>query len=507
MAAAESNENLESSRVYLVEDDPILAKGQQLRLNRGGFETEVFHSGETALEALQKGDLPHAVVLDLLMPGIGGMETLKRIRQYDPDLPVVVVSGQDKVSTAVETLRQGAYDYMIKPVNEETLIATVRHATAQRRVSMELARLRQEVRRAFTFDRLIGRSSAMRRVFKLIERTLTNDITVLVLGESGTGKELVARAIHYNGLRAGKPLVVVNCAAIPRELVESELFGHEKGAFTGALERKIGKFEMASGGTLFLDEIGELELSVQAKLLRAIQEREIERVGGGKPIPVNVRLICATQRDLEKEVAADNFREDLFYRINAFPITMPPLREREGDIELLIGHLLDKHAKPLAREDIRGFSPSAVAAMRAFDWPGNVRQLENVITRAMVLSETDVISLYDLPANIQECLPEGMDEDAEEPPELELETDSLAMEAAPSHILDPDEPQPEGGLPRFRRAEDVPSLEEVKAWAIREAFEACKHNVSLTAKKLELGRATLYRMLEKYGISSTTQDD
>jgi two-component system, NtrC family, response regulator AtoC len=500
------------ARVFLVEDDPFLAKNQKLRLNRAGFSCEIFGSGEDCLQALDSGMLPHVMVLDLIMPGIGGLETLKRIRRFDPNLPVIVVSGQDKVSTAIETIREGAYDYLIKPVSEEPLTATVRHAVNQRKVSLELARLRREVRRAYTFDRLIGASEPMRKVFKLIERTLTNDIAVLILGESGTGKELVARAIHYNGTRADKPMVIVNCAAIPRELVESELFGHEKGSFTGAVDRKIGKFEQANGGTLFLDEIGELELAVQAKLLRALQEREIERVGGNKTIQVDVRLVCATQRNLDKEVREGRFREDLYYRINPYPITMPPLRTRGNDINLLCGHFLDKHVKSLGRDDLRGYSPATLEAMQKFEWPGNVRQLENVVTRAMVLAERDVITLNDVSDEIRAKAPAGA---------VEVEIEAVQTDDYEENVLDVApiaRPHAESSAaavhqhdsivwPTFDNSDDVPTLEEVKGWITKQAYEACNYNISLTAKKLGLGRATLYRQLEKFGIHTSNEEE
>ena len=482
-----------AGKILVVDDDPMMAKGTGLRLTRAGFDYSHCESGEDALSYLKEGHAPDAVLLDLVMPGMGGLETLKQMRLHDPDLPVIVVSGQESVRTAVETLREGAYDYLTKPVSDEYLAATVRHAVERRRITSELSRLRLTVRQSNTFDRLIGRSEPMRKIFKLTERTLNNDITVLILGESGTGKELIARSIHYNGQRSSKPFVVVNCAAIPRELVESELFGHEKGSFTGALDRKIGKFELADSGTLFLDEIGELELGVQSKLLRALQEREIERVGGSKPIPVDVRLVCATQRDLDIEVKENRFREDLYYRINAYPIMMPPLRDREGDAELLVGHMLDKHSKHLGRTDIRGITPQAMQALAQYDWPGNVRQLENVITRAMVLCEKDVITIGDLPDAIRgDAIPEKVD--------IVAETNTTDEGfAVPSFVMESSE-NSAGGWPRFRSPEDVPSLEEVKSWAIQEAYAACDGNISLTAKKLGLGRATLYRMLEKYGL-------
>jgi len=504
MSGRSIEEDTLNALIYVVDDDPHLSKDLEMKLQRGGFTTQAFNSGEELLESLETS-IPHVVVLDLIMPGIGGMETLVKIKEIDPNLPVVVMSAQEKVSTAIETIRQGAYEYIIKPLEEEQIVSTVRHAVMQRNISMELSKLRQQVKNSATFDRMIGRSRPMQQIFKLISRTLNNDITVLILGESGTGKELAAKAIHYNGIRSDKPFVVVNCAAIPRELVESELFGHEKGSFTGALDRKIGKFELANNGTLFLDEIGELELSVQSKLLRALQEREIERVGGAKPIKINVRLVCATQRELDIEVKENRFREDLYYRINAFPVTMPPLRDRPGDIPLLCGHFLDKHSHHLARDDIKGFSATTLEILRNYEWPGNVRQLENIITRAIVLSDGDSVRPDNLPIDILEASGE-ITVSIEPEEDINYDYDEYSMDASP-HVVVDSEYESGSGWPKFESEKDVPTLEEIKAWAIEKAFKACNENVSLTAKKLGLGRATLYRMLEKYGMQEKKEKD
>jgi len=479
--------------ILIVDDDKDLAVEYASILARAGLETEVVFSGEEALESLEANRDRSAVLLDLMMPGISGSETLKKIQEIDPLLPVIVVSGQEKVSVAAEALRLGAYDYLAKPIDAENLASVAKHAAAHRRVSGELSRLRREVRNAHRFDRLIGRSEPMLNIFQLVQKTLANTITVLISGESGTGKELIAHAIHYNGVRCEQPFVVVDCAAVPRELVESELFGHEKDAFTGATERKIGKFELARGGTLFLDEIGELETGVQAKLLRAIQEGEIDRVGGTRPVPVDVRLICATQRDLEAEIKANRFREDLYYQINAFPIVIPPLRERREDIDLLATHFLDSQRHHLGRENVKGISHAALEALRRYPWPGNVRQLENSIGRAIVMTEGDVIHSADLAEAIRALAP---DEEQDQP----VANESRMIPEVESLLPPADHHPKEDGLPPFRTASDVPPFDEIKAWAVRQALNACDGNISLAAKKLGLGRATLYRLLKKYGI-------
>jgi len=487
------NASLEET-VLIVDDDQQLAGTLSLHLTKHGFRYQAVHSGEEALRLLDRISQYSAILLDLMMPGVGGNEVLKKFHEIDPDLPIIILSGQEKVSVAVDTLRQGAYEYLVKPVEPKTLALAVRHAAAHRRVSQELGRIRMEVRNSHLFDRLVGRSQPMHEVFRLAAKTFPNDISVLIQGESGSGKELIARAIHFKGLRADKPFVVVNCAAIPNELVESELFGHEKGSFTGATQQKIGKFELASGGTLFLDEIGELNLSVQAKLLRALQGREIDRVGGMRSIPVDVRFLCATKRNLEEEVSRGRFREDLFYRINAFPIHIPPLRERPEDIDLLAIHFLDKQRHHLGRNEVTGISRAALEALNRYDWPGNVRQLENVIGRAVVLTEGKTIELQHLPDQLRQLAPDvsGHEEG--------VHIDSVAAsleEFVPTsgHISAED-----GGLAPFKTADDVLPFDEIRAWALRQAYNACGGNISLASKKLGLGRATLYRLLKKFNI-------
>ncbi len=481
--------------VVVVEDDPLQAKRMMFLVEKLGYDVIWHESGENALDELSKGLMPVTVLLDLIMPGIGGLETLKHIREMDPDLPVVITSAQESVTIAVECMRAGAYDYLVKPFQEEELQLALRNAVDKRKMTLELAELREKVRKASSFDRLIGRSEEMRKVFHLLERTLYNDINVLILGESGTGKELVAKAIHHYGTRGAKPFVVVNCAAIPRELVESELFGHEKGAFTGAIQRKLGKFELANTGTIFLDEIGDLEFSTQAKLLRVLQEREFERVGGTNQIPVDVRFVCATKRDLQGMVDDGKFREDLFYRINAFTMSLPPLKERAGDIELLARHLLDKHSQNLGRKDLEGFGIRSLELLEANPWPGNVRQLENAICRAIVLADSKFIEPYDFPADVQTHSPFTI----EAPPVVSLGYAAKDDEEVEAHQEDLQVEAIED-FPAFTSPDEMPSLEDLKEWAVRNAYRVCNGNISLAAKKLGLGRATFYRMMDKFEL-------
>ncbi len=485
-----------STLVFIVEDDHFQAQHARILIERMGFETMVFPNGEAALDELQGGTIPSAMLLDLMMPGMGGMETLKEIRKQDPNLPVIIASAQDKVSIAMEAIRSGANDYLTKPIDAENLKRILNFVVEKRRMAMEIALLRHQVSEHYSFHKLIGRSAQMKSIFKLIEKTLHNDINVLVLGESGTGKELVARAIHFNGGRAQHPFIVVNCAAIPSELVESELFGHEKGSFTGAVQQKIGKFELADKGTLFLDEIGDLDFGVQAKLLRVLQEREFERVGGTRTIPVDVRVLAATRQDLSTMVENGRFREDLYYRINAFTVNIPPLRERKEDIPLLARHFLIKHAKPLGREDIEAFTPNAIAMLENCPWPGNVRQLENAVSRAIVLAESSMIRSLDFPAELQKYDPDP-EADALSPVD-QVQDPAAAVEAViENNTQHKDEPD---CLPAFKSPDEIPSLESIKAWAIEQAVKSTDGNISLAAKKLGLGRATMYRLMEKHGI-------
>ncbi|NOZ46281.1 MAG: sigma-54-dependent Fis family transcriptional regulator, partial [Chlorobi bacterium] len=331
-----------SKVIFIVDDEKAISKLLKYWVkDKWDYETEVFDSGEALLKRLDSKK-PDLLLLDIMLPGINGLDVLKKIRTKDEQLPVIMLSAQGNVEIALESLRHGAYDYFPKPIDVQRLEPAVKNAIKNYELTKELENLKESVQKEYSFDNIISADKKMQEVFKLVSKVLDNDITVLIHGESGTGKELIAKAIHYNGKRKDKPFIVVNCASIPRELLESELFGHEKGSFTGAHQRKLGKFELANEGTIFLDEVGELEMLLQAKLLRVIQEREFERVGGTELIKTNVRILSATNRDLREAVKTKHFREDLYYRLNSFPIYIPPLRQRKGDILVLTEYFLKK---------------------------------------------------------------------------------------------------------------------------------------------------------------------
>jgi len=384
-------------RVLVVDDEPGVRESLRMLL-RGECDVVGAESVDAGLRAIAESP-PDLILLDLVMPGRSGFDLLEALPETGQDPPVIVLTATKTVATAVEAMKRGAADYVTKPFEVDALRIKVRQLLEHRALAVEVARLREAVAERDRLGGLLGRSDAMREVFHTIRRVAESRATVLVTGASGTGKELVARAIHDEGERKEGPFVTVNCAAIPESLIESELFGHERGAFTDAVERRIGKFEAAHGGTLFLDEIGELAAGVQAKFLRALQERRFDRVGGTDPIEVDVRVIAATNRDLEREVGAGRFREDLYYRINVVPIFVPPLAERRGDIRMLAEHFLAK-----ARGDVgRGpesISRAAIGALERYAWPGNVRELENAIERAVTLADGAVLTETDLPANV-----------------------------------------------------------------------------------------------------------
>ena len=356
--------------------------------------------GERALEVLRRHEVD-VVMLDQRMPGEPGIDVLSRIKTLDPSVVVVLATAVREVRTAVEAIKRGAYDYITKPFDVEDIELLVRRALDKRALEREVLYLRSTLPRGV--DAMIGRNVEMARIYQLIAQIAPTSATVLVTGESGTGKELVARAIHAQSPRARRPFVAVNVAALPDALVESELFGHEKGAFTGALAQKPGRFELAHGGTLFLDEIGSLRLDLQTKLLRALQQREIERLGGGRTVRVDVRVVAATNVNLRQAVRERRFREDLYYRLNVVPIAVPPLRERRDDIPLLVDHFLAKYAREFNR-DVRGVSAGALEVLARYDWPGNVREMENIIQRSVVLAGGPVLQLQDLPLDL--ALPE-----------------------------------------------------------------------------------------------------
>jgi DNA-binding NtrC family response regulator len=384
--------------ILVVDDEPGVRESLRMLL-KDEFDVTPAADVDAALALLDDRHVD-AVLLDLAMPGRTGIDFLRDLAERSEVPPVIVLSATRTVATAVEAMKLGATDYVTKPFEIDALRIKVRQLFERQALEQEVVRLRDEVAGRSRLGRLIGQSEAMRNVYRTIERAAAARSTVLITGESGTGKELVARALHDLGARRDQRFVVVNCAAIPRDLMESELFGHEKGSFTGATERRLGRFETAVGGTLFLDEIGEMPMELQPKLLRALQERVIERIGGGAPIPVDVRVVAATNRDLEQEVSQGRFRADLFYRIHVVPISMPPLRERREDVRLLAEAFLAR-ARDEAGRGPRRFLPETLAVLERYAWPGNVRELENAIERAVTLTEGDSIAPSDLPDEVQ----------------------------------------------------------------------------------------------------------
>ncbi|MFT3914936.1 MAG: sigma-54 dependent transcriptional regulator [Anaeromyxobacteraceae bacterium] len=377
--------------ILVVDDDPGTRKVARANLSLEGFEVLLASGGQEALARLGESD-PLALVTDLKMPDLDGIALMERVHADRPWLPVVLVTAHATVETAVQALKRGAHHYLTKPVRWEELALVLRNAIAHERARRDLERLRGELERASGFEELVGDAPAMQEVFKIVEQVAGADATVLLRGETGTGKELVARAVHRRSPRAARPFVAVNCTAVPRELMESEFFGHEKGSFTGATARRQGRFREADQGTLFLDEVGDLDLAIQGKLLRVLQEREVTRVGSDRPEPVDVRVIAATNRDLEALVKEGQFRDDLYYRLNVIPIRLPPLRERPGDLAPLLDHFLRSFAERYGRQ-VPLPPPEVLAAARAYPWPGNVRELRNLCERAALMGWAAVAPL------------------------------------------------------------------------------------------------------------------
>lgn len=456
-----------SNLIFIVDDEPAITKLLSYwAKDKWNYKIEIFSRGEDALKKLSLK--PDLILLDIMLPGLDGIETLKQIKQFDADLPVIMLSAQGRIEVALEAIRIGAYDYFPKPIDIQRLEPAIKNAIKNYYLIKELQAIKESVKKEYSFENIVSADGKMQDVFKLVSKVLDNNITVLIYGESGTGKELIARAIHYNGIRKDKPFIVVNCASIPRELLESELFGHEKGSFTGAHQRKLGKFEVANEGTIFLDEIGELEMALQAKLLRVIQEKEFERVGGIELIKSDVRIISATNRDLKKAVENKLFREDLFYRLNSFPINIPPLRYRKGDILILAEYFLNKFSQKLNKK-LKGFSKKAYKLIYEYDWPGNIREMENTIERCLIISDGNYIDVDDFPQHIK------------------LGVDNKQIEFSGS-VFD---------------SEEIIPFEKIKEESIKQALKLTKGNILEAARKLHLGRATIYRLMEKYKINSS----
>jgi len=386
--------------ILLVDDEKHARDALSIALKKEGYDVIAASSGDEGMKLLATKPVD-IVITDLMMPGASGMELLLYAKKNYPNTVVIMITGYATVESAITAIKEGAFDYITKPVKLDEVRLTVQKATEKRRLVIENLLLKNELKGKYRFENIVGASSVMQDVFSLMAKVFDTDSTVLIRGESGTGKELVARAIHYNGARKDKPFVAINCAAIPGELLESELFGHVKGSFTGAVSSRPGKFELADKGTIFLDEIGSMSPHLQGKLLRAIQEKEVERVGGDRPMKVDVRIISATNTDLEQEVESGAFREDLFYRLNVIPIMLPPLRDRLDDIPLLAAHFLRSFNENNAK-NIKGLGPGVLDRLAVYKWPGNVRELQNIIERAATLTEGDYIEEDSLPSALRD---------------------------------------------------------------------------------------------------------
>ncbi|MEM9809947.1 MAG: sigma-54 dependent transcriptional regulator [Pseudomonadota bacterium] len=476
--------------VLLVDDDPTTRRLMRAVCERGGYFVKEAEGGEQALDVL-RGDGGNAVdlmMLDLVMPHVSGMDVLEELRTVKPDLPVIVLTAQGGVDTAVKAMQHGAVDFFVKPASPERVVVGIGNALNVTSLRTEVSRLKRKKEGQMSFDDVVGTSGAFRRCLKLAERAAASTIPILITGESGVGKEMIARAIQGSSERAGGAFVTVNCGAIPENLVESILFGHEKGAFTGATAKHIGKFQEANGGTLFLDEVGELPLETQVKLLRALQEGEVDPVGSKKPVKVDVRVISATNRDLGEAVREGTFREDLYYRLNVFPVEVPPLRERREDVPDLIQHFINRYNAEEHR-DVRGVRHEVLEVLVDQDWPGNVRQLENTIYRAVVLAEDQWLSAGDFPT-MATCF-----EDAGigEGPPMTQDDEPLInpMSAATS----------QGDLIELLDREGhLRSLQNIERDLIAAAIDMYKGQMSEVARRLGIGRSTLYRKVQEQGI-------
>jgi DNA-binding NtrC family response regulator len=484
-----------SARVLIVDDDPVQRRLLDNMVRKFGYEPVIAESGEQAVTLLTSERFD-CVVLDLVMPDLDGMGVLARLREASINVPVIVQTAHGGIDNVVSAMRAGAVDFVVKPVGVERLQVSLRNAMDKSALEGELNRIKRGKTGTLTFKDIITRSAAMHAVLRTAEKAAASTIPVLIEGESGVGKELIARAIHGSGERRSKPFIALNCGAIPENLVESILFGHEKGAFTGATERHTGKFIEATGGTLFLDEVGELPPPAQVKLLRAIQEGEVEPVGAKKPVKVDVRLISATNRNLIADVKSGRFREDLFYRLHVFPITVPPLRDRTEDIPELARHFLARFAAEEGKR-IRAVSADALALLAKYRWPGNVRQLENTVFRAVVLSEGDSISTDEFP-QIAAQLANGSAAAPDAPrPAVEL---PQFVDLGPSAVPGLSPAAVHGALTLLDGEGEIRALEEVEADTIRFAIAHYRGQMSEVARRLRIGRSTLYRKLEFLGL-------
>jgi DNA-binding NtrC family response regulator len=482
-----------AATILIADDDAVQRRLVENMVQRSGYHAVTFDSGDAALAYLTSADSPaaDAMVLDLVMPGLDGLGVLAKLREASVTLPVIVQTAHGGIDNVVSAMRAGAHDFVVKPVGLERLQVSLRNALNTSALKGELQRIRHSREGRLTFADIVTRSEVMRGVLRMAEKAAASAIPVLIEGQSGVGKELIARAIHGSGDRATRPFVAVNCGAIPDNLVESILFGHEKGAFTGATERHAGKFVEASGGTLFLDEVSELPPAAQVKLLRALQEGEVEAVGGRKPVKVDVRIISATNRNLLERAKAGQFREDLFYRLHVLPLTVPPLRSRREDIPHLLRHFLARFRAEENR-DIASVSAEALTALVGFAWPGNVRQLENAVYRAVVMSEHAELDLQDFPL----LASHDPSTNSAEIGRLDLEQQRLD----PVPLSGTDIPivpaAATASLSLLRADGEVRPIEDIETDVIRFAITHYRGQMSEVARRLGIGRSTLYRKLE-----------
>ena len=504
-----------SKRVLVVDDDPIQRRILEETVKRLGYEVKSAQGGEQALQILESSDRGGIalVLLDLVMPGVDGMAVLDQLRTKHAIPPIIVQTAQGSIEAAIGAMRAGAVDFIVKPASQERLDVSMKSALKIEALQGEITRIKKKVEGTLTFGDLVMRGEAMNRVVSLGRRAAASNIPVLIEGESGVGKELIARAIQGESERQSRPFVVVNCGAIPENLVESILFGHEKGAFTGAVDKRIGKFQEADGGTLFLDEVGELPLDAQVKLLRALQEGEIDPVGSKKPVKVNFRLISATNRDMIQLVKDGKFREDLYYRLNVFPVWVPPLRERMEDIPELVRHFVARFAAEEGKR-VAGIDADALRLLMTYSWPGNVRQLENTVFRAVVLADGNELTVNEFPQIAAHVA--GFK--AEVPPAPANVTRSSeiigpvvlgAENIVPQTVVVPSVNSPIKstlGIPAVDDAGNIRSLEAIEADMIRLALGRYRGHMTEVAKRLNIGRSTLYRKMRDYGLEERAME-
>ncbi|HXR95448.1 MAG TPA: sigma-54 dependent transcriptional regulator [Rhizomicrobium sp.] len=480
--------------VLVVDDDPVQRRLLETVIGKSGMAVVAAPGGQPALDLVHgpRGEEISLILLDLVMPDMDGLEVLAKLRPTHPDLPVIVLTAKGGIEAAVQAMRAGANDFLVKPASPERLNVSIRNQLKIGTLSGEVKQLKKKADNRLTFDDLIAVSPQMQQVLKLGARAAQSDIPILIEGESGAGKELIARAIQGSSARAGKPFVTVNCGAIPENLIESLLFGHEKGSFTGASDKHLGKFQEADGGTLFLDEIGELRLDMQVKLLRALQEGEVDPVGSKRPVKLDVRIISATNRDLSEMANDGGFRKDLYYRLNVFPIMVPSLRERTHDIAPLAKHFIARFAAE-EHKSVAGLTAEAAQMIERFSWPGNVRQLENTIFRAVVLCDGPVLDLCDFP---QIAAAMGM------------ETSARSHAGVPAHHLTTAETSNASpyALALTDEAGQFRKFEALESDIIRMAIGRYEGHMSEVARKLGIGRSTLYRKLKEFGLEPEGTD-